>query len=160
VLLELDISLGTRLVTVLSVLEHATLQQLRQWLHRAIEISDAAVTSAWKSVCARVRQGCTDDPVDTDSSLLSLGCVTALPAGYESVGIMLEPVTAEDAKSCHIARKAGYTRLIAEMLDELIGEALHGDPEGVSTWKSSQWYSGSDFEHPEGGNLCVDHMPE
>lgn len=32
--------------------------------------------------------------------------------------------------------------------------------DGSGGWSSAEWYGDSGFEHPEGGNLAVDHLPE
>lgn len=47
--------------------------------------------------------------------------VTAYPTGHAAVGVMLNPVSAVDAKRAHLQRKLQYCKLIDEMLEEHLG---------------------------------------
>ncbi len=157
-LIQLDINLESRLVTLQSVLSHASLSQLRAWVSRAVAINDTGVVDAWNAATARLFEGVPS----LDGSLsacVPATVVTALPAGHMTVGTMLDPVTPEAAKRRHIVRKALLGKLVEDILDEHLGEAMPSSA-GTATWASASFYAGSNFEHPEGGNLTLDHLPE
>ena len=56
-LIQLDINLQSRLVTLQSVLSHVPITQLRQWVSRALTINNQGVVDAWASALTRLHAG-------------------------------------------------------------------------------------------------------